>query len=428
MSMKDSAQRGSFVYNHIKGKQPFVPRRGMKGCFFAYMRKLGLQRGLAIVYSVSQNREVSPSIIRERVQLEERDLLFGLNEVQGIGWKSIEKIFGAGLLTEKAFSCPPEVWVQAGLSEKLSAHLSSMYKPEWIRARRTLMEESGTGLLTILDEHYPICLKETAEPPWVLYYRGRLELLSAPSVAMVGTRIPTAYGRKVGETLAEQLSGAGLTVVSGLARGIDSVCHEAALKGHGSTIAVIATGMDKVYPPENRELTRLIAQDGLVLTEYPIGTKSHPGLFPRRNRIIAGLSLGTVVVEADSRSGSLITADAGPITSPKSRGALDLIKQGAKLVTSVADIVEDYQSYLLKRPEETQDLEGSISDRGEPLDEKKLTREESQLYHILHQGPFTLDELLARTRWDFGHLHSVLLSLIIKKAVTQLPGAIYKVI
>ena len=177
-----------------------------------------------------------------------------------------------------------------------------------------------------------------------------------------------------------------------------------------------------------------------MLSEYPIGTKSHPGLFPQRNRIIAGISLGTIVVEADSRSGSLITSDAalesgrdvfavpGPITSPKSRGALELIKQGAKLVTCTTDILEEYTHYLSK---ETLLEEENVSNRHgseDSLFEKKLTREEFQLYHILHQGPFTLDELLIRSRWDFGHLHSVLLSLIIKKAVTQLPGAIYKVI
>lgn len=257
---------------------------------------------------------------------------------------------------------------------------------------------------------------------------------------MVGTRVPTAYGRKIGEMLAEQLSAAGLTVISGLARGIDSVCHEAALSGAGSTIAVVATGLDKVYPPENRELEQQISRVGLVISEYPLGTPSHPGLFPQRNRIIAGLSLGTVVVEADSRSGSLITADAaleagrdvfavpGPLTSPKSRGALELIKQGAKVVTSSADIVEEYIAYLPGKGTSGSPASGSGPSAGDGLIEKKLTSEELHLYHILHQGPFTLDELLASTRWDFGHLHSVLLSLIIKKAVTQLPGAIYKVI
>ncbi|AIQ59237.1 DNA-binding protein [Paenibacillus borealis] len=374
------------------------------------------------------------------MHMETRDLLFGLNEVEGIGWKSIDRIRQAGLLTNEALSCSASDWERAGISGKMSARLSAVFNEEWILGRRSLMEESGALMVTFLDESYPVQLKETPQPPWVLYYRGRLELASRPSVAMVGTRVPTAYGRKIGEMLAGQLSAAGLTVVSGLARGIDSVCHEAALTGTGSTIAVVATGLDKVYPPENRELERQISRVGLVLSEYPIGTPSHPGLFPQRNRIIAGLSLGTVVVEADSRSGSLITADAaleagrdvfavpGPLTSPKSRGALELIKQGAKLVTSSTDIVEEYIAYLPAKGSAGPPASGSGPSGGDGLIEKKLTSEELHLYHILHQGPFTLDELLASTRWDFGHLHSVLLSLIIKKAVTQLPGAIYKVI
>ncbi|ASA22273.1 DNA-processing protein DprA [Paenibacillus donghaensis] len=372
--------------------------------------------------------------------METRDLLFGLQEIQGIGWKSIDKIRRAGFLTEKAFSCCKQDWEKIGLGDKMSTLLAETFTRDWISARHFLMKESGIAMITVLDPDYPSLLQETAQPPWVLYYRGSLELLSRPTIAMVGTRIPTAYGRKVGGMLAEALSAAGLTVVSGLARGIDSICHEAALGGRGGTIAVVATGLDKVYPPENRELERQIAATGLVLSEYAIGTPSHPGLFPQRNRIIAGLALGTVVVEADSRSGSLITADSameagrdvfavpGPITSPKSRGALELIKQGAKLVTGSEDILEEYRSFL-QQTSAGQGL-GDAKPLGseDMLTEKKLTREESRLYHILHQGPFSLDELLERTRWDFGHLHSVLLSLIIKKAVSQLPGAIYKVI
>ncbi|WP_310829095.1 DNA-processing protein DprA [Paenibacillus pedocola] len=372
--------------------------------------------------------------------METRDLLFGLNEVEGIGWKSIDRIRQAGLLTKRAFVCSPEDWQKAGLPAKIAQRLAEAFDAGWILKRRLLMEESGVAMVTVLDEQYPALLKETAQPPWVLYYRGSLEYASRPAIAMVGTRVPTAYGRKVGEMLSEQLSTAGLAVVSGLARGIDSVCHEAALACGGITIAVVATGLDKVYPPENRELEREISQKGLVLSEYPLGTQSHPGLFPQRNRIIAGLTLGTLVVEADSRSGSLITADAaleagrdvfavpGPVTSPKSRGALDLIKQGAKLVTSAEDIVEEYISFIpVKADRESLNPLFELGN-GDGLIEKKLTSEESHLYHILHQGPFSLDELLFRTRWDFGHLHSVLLSLIIKKAVTQLPGAIYKVI
>ncbi|WP_019910390.1 DNA-processing protein DprA [Paenibacillus sp. HW567] len=372
--------------------------------------------------------------------MDTRDLLFGLNEIEGVGWKTIEKIHQAGLLAENVFLCSAEDWEKKGINAKIAVRLADDFNKEWIYARHLLMKESGVAMVTILDEGYPALLKEAPQPPWVLYYRGRLELASNPAIAMVGTRVPTAYGRKVGELLAEELSAAGFTVVSGLARGIDSVCHEAALRSRGSTIAVVATGLDKVYPPENRELELQISREGLVLSEYPLGTKSHPGLFPQRNRIIAGLSLGTLVVEADSRSGSLITADAaleagrdvfavpGQVTSPKSRGALDLIKQGAKLVTGAADIVEEYISYLPAALPEEAKTAANLRGAQETLTEKKLTSEESHLYHILHQGPFTLDELLTRTGWDFGLLHSVLLSLIIKKAVSQLPGAIYKVI
>ncbi|SET44183.1 DNA-processing protein DprA [Paenibacillus sp. NFR01] len=372
--------------------------------------------------------------------MEERELLFGLHEQQGIGWKSIDKIRTKGMLTDDVFKYEAQDWRLAGLSEKMSQQLAGTFTADWIAKRRLLMEESRIQMVTVLDKDYPVRLKELPQPPWVLYYRGRLELASAPSIAMVGTRMPTAYGRKVGEMLAAELSGQGFAVVSGLARGIDRACHEAALAGIGGTVAIVATGLDKVYPPENRELEREIARKGLVISEYPIGTASHPGLFPQRNRIIAGLALGTVVVEADSQSGSLITADIaldasrdifavpGPITSPKSRGTLELIKQGAKLVTCTGDITEEYAGFIAEMGPETVSRQGVKSGLQEGFTEKNLTSNESHLYHILHQGPFTLDELLERTGWDFGLLHSVLLSLIIKKAATQLPGAIYKVI
>ncbi|WP_187355310.1 DNA-processing protein DprA [Paenibacillus tengchongensis] len=372
--------------------------------------------------------------------MDKRDLLFGYHEIAGIGWKSIDKILRAGYLSEQARSCPEEEWRNIGLPSAAARRLAVLDFAEWIEERRLLMEERGVNIVTVLDGNYPARLRETPQPPWVLYYKGDLGLSARPAVAMVGTRGPTAYGRKVGGQLAEQLSRSGLAVVSGLARGIDSVCHEAALHGEGSTIAVMATGFDKIYPPDNRELERQIARSGLVLTEYPLGTPSHPGLFPQRNRIIAGLALGTVVVEADTRSGSLITADAaleagrdvfavpGPLTSPKSRGALELIKQGAKLVTGAEDILEEYAHLLPLKPEDRQSGHESAGTGLDGQTEKKLTKDEKHLYHILQQGPFSLDELLGRTGWQFGHLHSVLLSLIIQKAVAQLPGAIYKVI
>ncbi|MNB64185.1 hypothetical protein D3C75_106220 [compost metagenome] len=372
--------------------------------------------------------------------MNKRDILLGFHEVEGIGWKSIDKIRKAGFLSDLAFELKQEDWEDIGLTPKLSAKLAERFTPEWVSERIRQNGSAGIGCITLIDVGYPVRLKEIAQPPWVLYFRGREELMHAPGIAIVGTRVPTAYGRRVGSVLAEELADGGLSVVSGLARGIDSVCHEASLQRVGGTIAVMATPMNKVYPPENRELMERIVRHGLVVTEYPFGTKSHPGLFPQRNRIIAGLTLGTLVVEADSRSGSLITAAAalesnrdvfavpGPITSPKSRGTLELLKQGAGLVTEASDILDLYSHYIPEKEKNSGDSSVLHTDSNRLQPEKNLTSAELRLYHILHQEPCTLDELLEKTGLDFGHLHSVLVSLIVKKAVTSLPGSVYKVI
>lgn len=371
---------------------------------------------------------------------QERKLLFGLNETSGIGWRTIDKICRRRLLSSCGEALGRPFWEEQGFGPAVAGALGGGLAPAWINSRLEALERAGIGYILAGDAAYPRRLAAAPEPPWVLYFKGRQELLHSPSIAMVGTRGPTAYGKKAAESLSGALSAAGVTIISGLARGIDSVCHEAALRNTGSTIAVMATSLDQVYPPENRELAGQIAKVGLVLTEYPLGTRSHPGLFPQRNRIIAGLALGTIVVEADRRSGSLITADAaleanrdvfavpGPVTSPKSRGANDLIRQGAKLVTCAEDVLEEYP-FVLPPAHLAEAANGDFHAPSErSLGELELTSDESRLYHILLQGPFTSDELIERTNWEFGLLHSVLLSLIIKKAVAQLPGALYKVI
>ncbi|GIO66813.1 DNA processing protein DprA [Paenibacillus cookii] len=371
--------------------------------------------------------------------MNKRWLLIGLHEFKGLGRKSIARILSEGMLSEEMIHFNSRDWEKCGFSAGLSERLAKELTADYILRKREEKErDAGTRVVTILDEHYPELLKESPDPPHVLYGKGDLRLLHVPSVAMVGTRVPTAYGRKMGAELAQGLCEAGLAVVSGLARGIDSICHEAALLCGGGTVAVIATGIDIVYPPENKSLFARIGDRGLIVTEYPPGTRPHPGLFPQRNRIIAGLSLGTIVVEADERSGSLITADAaldagrdvfavpGQANSPKSRGALNLIRQGAKMACSADDVLEEYDSWLPNRHENTYNRERQVKEAASGTGH--LTTDELQLYHILEQGPFTLDELLLRSRWDFGHLHSVLLSLIIKKQITQLPGAIYKII
>ncbi|MBO2945767.1 DNA-processing protein DprA [Paenibacillus sp. F411] len=370
----------------------------------------------------------------------EKAMLVALHETEGIGWKTIDNLYASGLHMDMC-SYGVKDWTAMGIRVEAAHRLSLHFAEAVENAGNRLSKEQNEGIrvICILDSMYPDMLKSSPRPPWVMYARGSLDLLNGPSLAVVGTRVPTAYGRKVATLLTEDLVTKGVTIVSGLARGIDSIAHAAALKQNGKTIAVLGAGVDTIYPPENRTLYEEIAQQGLLLSEYPPGTGAHPGYFPQRNRIIAGITLGTLVVEADIRSGSLITSDAaleagrdvfavpGPITSPKSRGTLELIKQGAKLVTAIEDITEEYQRQLKEAAEKssvgahtyTKDYASSVDG---------LTKEEMELYHMLQQGPGSVDELLERTRWEFGLLHSVLLSLIIKKQITQLPGAIYKLI
>ncbi|UNK16720.1 DNA-processing protein DprA [Paenibacillus sp. N3/727] len=371
-------------------------------------------------------------------QLIERALLIALHETEGVGWKTIQRFMVNGIFGKHMTDFEEKDWIACGVSVETARRLSDTLDYSVEEKCRNLTLNS-CQIITKLDEGYPDMLKSSPQAPWVLYLLGNVHLLTEPGIAMVGTRVPTAYGRKVGSILTEELTRSGLTVVSGMARGIDSVIHETALKCGGNTIAVLGAGIDVIYPPENRSLYEEISVKGLVLSEYPPGTKAHPGFFPQRNRIIAGMTLGTLVVEADARSGSLITADAaleagrdvyavpGPVTSPKSRGTLDLIKQGAKLVTCAQDVLEEYGSWL-PSAEQSASFKEQLGSSSRDYDISGLTNDEMEIYHMLQQGPGTLDELLERSRWDFGHLHSVLLSLIIKKQITQLPGAIYKLI
>jgi DNA processing protein len=245
---------------------------------------------------------------------------------------------------------------------------------------------------------------------------------------MVGTRTPTLYGKKIAEEWAAALSRAGFSIVSGLARGIDSKAHIGALQGKSKTVAVLGCAINQIYPRENALLYRNIEQEGVIISEYPIGTGMRPGMFPQRNRIIAGLSLGVTVVEAAEDSGSLITVEfavdesrdvfavPGPIDSNKSSGVHKLLKDGAKLVTRVDEIVEDYKHML------------SAEDQGamkKPMPAFSLTDEEIEIVRKLSNEPISIDALLEDGQFTFGHLHAVLLSLVMKKAIKQLPGSTY---
>jgi DNA processing protein len=286
--------------------------------------------------------------------------------------------------------------------------------------RAWLAADAARRVVTLGDAEYPPALLETADPPLLLYLHGRVELLRAPSIAIVGSRNPTPQGSDNARAFARHLSNAGLTVVSGLALGIDGAAHDGALAGAGGTVAVMGTGADRIYPARHRALAHRIAEHGLLVTEFEIGTPPLGENFPQRNRIIAGLARGTLVVEAALPSGSLSTAHAaaeagrevfaipGSIHSPQSRGCHALIKQGAKLVESADDI--------------TTELRWGA---GAPVSAAPAAPE-SALLRALGHDPVTLDTLGARTGLGAAALNAQLLELELEGHVARLPGGLFQ--
>jgi len=291
-----------------------------------------------------------------------------------------------------------------------------------------LAAQAGCTVLTPADAGYPAPLREIYDPPAVIYMKGRWSEHDRIAVAIVGSRHCSRYGERTAGHLAYELALRGVTVVSGMARGIDAAAHWGALKAAGRTLAVLGNGLSSIYPPEHRELAEAIAQHGAVISEYPMRMPPIGHNFPRRNRLISGLSLGVVVVEASARSGALITADQaleqgrevfavpGAVDSWTSQGTHQLLKQGAKLVTSVEDILEE----LRLRPCKTADGGPRPASPALPPD---ITREERlMLEHLSADEPHDIDALVAATGLAASVCAATLLGLEVKRLVKQLPG------
>jgi DNA processing protein len=296
------------------------------------------------------------------------------------------------------------------------------------------LERLPIRVLTILDPDYPARLKTIHDPPPLLSVSGALSEADHHAVAIVGTRHATPAGRIVTEQLSRGLAAAGLTVVSGLARGIDGAAHRSALEAGGRTIAVLGCGIDRTYPPEHLSLRKKIEEQGAVLSELPLGAYPHAQHFPKRNRIISGLSLGLVVVEAALQSGSLITARLaaeqgrevfavpGSVQSEQSRGTNGLIKQGAKLVEQAGDIIEELlpqmePAFRARLEESRAALTHRVQSSVPVLDDA-----ESALYGLLSPEPVHIDELIVKTGLPAAQVTSLLLTLELRGAIRQLPG------
>lgn len=309
-------------------------------------------------------------------------------------------------------------------------------------------DESPRRVVALGDAHYPRLLLESPDPPLLLYAQGRIELLAQGGVAIVGSRNATAQGHENARAFATELSRHGVTVVSGLALGIDGAAHEGALEGPGSTIAVVATGLDRVYPKRHLALAHRIARAGLLVSEHPLGTPPLAAHFPQRNRIIAGLTLGTLVVEAAVHSGSLITARLalesgrevfaipGSIHSPHAKGCHVLIKQGAKLVERASDIVEELPAMPWLPSSEDGDAALTEPSRmkhraRESETERKerdsgSVRKDAVLDALSDGAPRTLDDLAARTGLPAATLQARLLELELEGRVARMPGQMFQ--
>jgi DNA processing protein len=289
-----------------------------------------------------------------------------------------------------------------------------------------LLNEVNGTLLTIQDEGYPKRLKNIYDPPPLLYVRGTVKKEDDLAMAIVGSRRTSTYGIAITEKLSQDLAAHGITIVSGMARGIDSVAHHGALSAGGRTLAVLGCGVDVVYPHENRRLCEEIIAHGAVLSEFPMGSPPEGSHFPKRNRVISGLSLGVVVVQAGQKSGSLITANCaleqgrevfavpGNVGFDGSSGTNQLIKDGAKLVAGSADILEEVIPQWKREKEE----EGSEGKKVALL----LSADEKQVYDRLGEEPLHIDPIIRESQLDPGKVLSLLLGLELKGLVLQWPG------
>ncbi len=356
---------------------------------------------------------------------DERIFFIWLSSIPGIGARRFHALV-------EHFGGARQVW-QAPKEELigLSSYLTRNVVYEIINRRQDkclemIQKESTSSdykIITLLDDEYPSLLKQIYDPPPVLYCKGLPILNLNPAIAIVGSRRPTGYGRQMAEMFGYELALAGVTVVSGLARGIDAMSHYGALRGRGYTIGVLGCGIDKVYPPENRKLFKTMEEKGTIITEYPPGSEPVAGNFPARNRIISGLTSGVLVVEAGIRSGALITVDfaleqgrdvyalPSNINVAQGKGTNKILKQGAKLVTDIQDILEELGI----------NKENS-KDKPRPV---QLDFFETQVYNALQEGERHLEELSKDTNMDIHKLNAVLTMLEIKGIVKQLPGKMF---
>ena len=360
---------------------------------------------------------------------------FLLKSVPGIGNLIFRRLCDRFESPENVFSASFKDLLQVeGVTERLARAILRHRISDSVRADLERVRQKGIRIVTLADREYPHLLRQIPDPPPLLYFYGTLPQ-TRRSIAIVGSRNATGYGLSTARRLSTDLAALGLTVVSGMAIGIDTAAHEGALQAGGQTVAVLGSGLLRIYPRQNIKLAQQIAENGAVTTEFATLTEPSAHNFPARNRIISGMCLGTVVVEASRKSGSLITARLaleqnrevfavpGNVTSFKSMGTHSLIKNGAKLVVHVDDILEEI-THGLQACAET----GRSAGNPDIKSTLALTPDESQVLQLLEPYPLHIDQLVRRSGFGAGKLSSLLLQLELKGLVEQTPGKLFNLI
>lgn len=376
--------------------------------------------------------------------MQNRDLKYwiALKWVEGVGNVGFKTLLTAFGTPKEVFAAPHSmIKVVPGIGEQTAHQIKNF--SEWAKVEKEMdcAKRAGVSIMTLQDPLYPPHLARIYDPPAYLYVQGCLKEEDV-NVAFVGSRTASTYGLFTTERLCRELVLRGVTIVSGMARGIDSAAHRGALTGRGRTIAVLGCGLDVVYPPENEKLLSQIAASGAVISEFPFGTPPNAPNFPARNRIISGISLGVVVVEAGEKSGSLITARIaleqgrevfavpGSIDVSGSRGTNKLIKQGAKLIENIDDILEELipqarRMAVSNRKEPSGDNAVDHWRKSEPVADMAFTENEEAIWQVLSQKPVSIDEIIASTGRLAPEVLMSLLSLELKGVIEQKPGKMY---
>jgi DNA processing protein len=364
---------------------------------------------------------------------EVRALWLALHRIKGLGPVGQRKLLDAFPSIKEIFSADAHALREFGFKEKT---VNAICQPDWesVEADLLWLDSPGHHLVTIASDEYPPLLREIPDPPIVLFAHGHVEALKSIQIGIVGSRNPDTAGRKLADEFARELVYAGATVTSGLALGIDGCSHQGALDAGGHTIAVTGNGLDMIYPARHKALAEKIVENGILVSEFSPGTKPIPANFPRRNRIISGMSTGVLVIQAACRSGSLITARyameqgrevfaiPGSIHNPLAKGCHTLIKQGAKLVESVNDIVEELGSLatVVMGESVTEKTDQKIGQGKEELDADYKVLLDSMAY-----DPISIDRLIELTGLTIDSVSSMLLILELRGLVVSQAGGVY---